>query len=77
MTPRAVILGILWVVGVCVGGSYSNYMVGSTDPTESRFPSSVGTPFVVGLAADFFLGVGVSLGVDAIWFYRYGHGVPW
>ena len=47
MTPRAVILGVLWVLGVCVGGNYSNYMVGSSEPTWSHFPSSVGCPFVV------------------------------
>jgi hypothetical protein len=34
-------------------------------------------PFFVGLAAGFFFGVGVSFGVDVIWFYGYGHGVPW
>ena len=46
MTPRAVILGVFWVLGICVGGNYSNYMVGSTEPTWSHFPSSVGCPFV-------------------------------
>jgi hypothetical protein len=34
-------------------------------------------PFFVGLAAGFFLGVGVSFAVDATWFFGYGHGVPW
>ena len=46
MTPRAVILGVLWVLGICIGGNYSNYMVGSSEPTWSHFPSSVGCPFV-------------------------------
>ena len=47
MTPRAVVLGLLWVLGICVGSSYSLWVVGSSEPTWSYFPSAVGCPFVV------------------------------
>ena len=30
-------------------------------------------PFFVGLIAGFFLGVGISFAVDAIWFFGMGH----
>ena len=46
MTVRAIALGLLWVVGICVGSPYAVWMVGSTEPTWSYFPSSVGCPFV-------------------------------
>ena len=47
MSARAIFLGLLWVVGICVGSPYSLWLVGSTEPTWSHFPSSVGCPFVV------------------------------
>lgn len=30
-------------------------------------------PFFIGLIVGFFLGVGISYGVDAIWFFGSGH----
>lgn len=47
VSARAILLGLLWVVGICVGSPYSLWLVGSTEPTWSHFPSSVGCPFVV------------------------------
>ena len=46
-TFRSVILGIGMVLVVCIGSLFSFFIVGSSEPTWSYFPSCVGFPFVV------------------------------
>lgn len=47
VTPRAVVLGLLMVLGISLGSPYSLWLAGSTEPTWSYFPVSLGCPFVV------------------------------
>ena len=47
LTFRSMILGIAMVLVVTLGGAYSIWIVGSSEPTWSFFPWGVGFPFVL------------------------------
>jgi hypothetical protein len=47
MTLRAVVLGLVIAVLVCVGAPYTIWMAGSSEITWSYFPVGVGVPFIL------------------------------
>lgn len=47
LTVRSVCLGLVLVVAICVGSTFTRYMVGSLEFTWSYFPVAIGCPFVL------------------------------
>ena len=49
---RSVCLGLVLVVAICVGSTFTRYMVGSLEFTWSYFPVAIGCPFVLIIIAN-------------------------
>jgi len=76
--PVGLTVAPLWMTRLC---AFSVFIAWAAKASLLRYGGihayRRGRPFVVGLAAGFFVGVGVSFAVDVIWFFGFGHGVPW
>ena len=76
--PVGLAVAPLWMTRLC---AISVFIAWATKSVILRYGGIGGyraaRPFFVGLIAGFFVGVGISFGVDVIWFFGVGHGVPW
>ena len=76
--PVGLTVAPLWMTRLCV---FSVFVAWLTKAALLRYGGihvyRRARPFFVGLAAGFFVGVGVSFAVDATFFFGFGHGVPW
>lgn len=76
--PVGLAVAPLWMTRLC---AFSVFCAWAIKSVILRYQGVAGyraaRPFFAGLIAGFFIGAGISFGVDAIWFFGAGHGVPW